>query len=168
MKISLKLALCGVLTVSVVGLIYAGQTIARAVSGAVITAVGSPVLALPREGEIHSYRYLNRDYRVRHAPIIIHGSGFRHGGGIVRGKNGDIPVSRYALRFDEIPLPMSDLRVADKNGTRLSGAVRVPVELVADGDPKKPHSFSVYDRIEARFVKATPENVAAVRFSLAP
>ena len=164
MKISTKLALCGVLTVCTGGLIYAGQPKA----GTVITGVGSATLTLSRDGEIHSYRYLNREYCVRHAPIVLHGSGFLHGSGVVRGKNGDTPVSRYALRFDEMPLPMSDLQVTDKDGTRLSGIIRVPVEMLTDADPKKSHMFSVYDRIEARFVKAAPENVTAVRFSLAP
>ncbi len=152
----------GILAAGAWGLFHAGEDRTRAV----ITGVGSPLPSLSRDGA--TVGYLGREYRVRHAVIVIKGSGFQHGGGVVRGKNEATPVSRYALRFDAAPLPMSDLRVADRDGTRLSGTVRVPLELLEGAGLKRPHSFSVYDRIEGRFVETNPEHATTVRFTVAP
>lgn len=162
MNITRWLTITGMLAVAWGGFFYSG----RVNAGSVITGVGTPTVTFSRTDDPVPYWDLNGEYQVRHARIVINGSGFLRGGGVVQEKEGATEVSRYALRFDDVPFPMSDLQVADKKGTRLSGMIRVSVEMLTDPEIAKPRSFRVYDRIEARFVPVAPEDAAIVRFGI--
>lgn len=158
------MAIGGMLTVALGGFLYLSKDNA----GGVITSVDSPVITISREGDAVRYRDLNGEYRVRHAHIVINGWGFLRGGGVVQDKDGPTEVSRYALRFDDNPFPMSDLQVATKNGTQLSGVIRVPVEMLTDTEIRKRRPIHVYDRIEGRFVKVIARNAVTVQFKIPP
>ncbi|MBC8138384.1 MAG: hypothetical protein H8F28_21100 [Fibrella sp.] len=154
----------GMLTVTTVGgFFYLGKNRAESI----ITGVDSPVITISRAGNPMRYRDLNGEYQVCPARITITGSGFvSGGGGVIQGKEGTVRVSRYALRFDDVPFPMSDLPETGKKGNRLSGTLQVPVELLTESEINKPRGFHVYDRTAARFVKVAPETAAMVRFKM--
>lgn len=164
MKISRRLIISAILTVTAAGTFY----VRSGNADCLVTGVDSPVIPIPSSSTPVLYRDISGEHRVRPVPITIKGSGFSPGGGVVQGKDGPIPVSRYALRFDEAPFPMSDLKVADGGGTKLSGVVRVPIELLTDTTAREPHPFRVYDRIQGRFLPSIPKDAATVRFSLPP
>jgi hypothetical protein len=165
MKIRKWLAISGICMFSLGGYFYFGNNNAvGAVSG-----VDSPVLVFSAAEKPVRYRDHIGEYTVRNARIVINGFGFRPGGGgVIKSKHGEIRVSRYALRFDDAPFPMSDLQVTGKNGTRLSGVVRVPVEMLTDTEVAKTRSFQVYDRVEGRFIPVASEKATTVRFNTFP
>ena len=162
MKNQKRLVIGGMLAATAGGLCYAGGECA----GGVVTGLDTPMIAVDGMGSAARYRDINGEYKVRPAHVRINGFGFRPGGGVVRGKAGAIPVSRYALRFDDAPFPLNDLQITGKKGTQLSGVVRVPQEILSDSEIDKPRSFRVYDRVEGRFVKTLSKDAATVRFTL--
>lgn len=161
MKNSRRLVTGAVLAATAGALFYAGKDW----NGGVVTGVDTPVIAVPQANGAVQYRDINGEYEVQSAQVRINGFGFLPGGGVIQGKEGPTHVSRYALRFDDAPFPLSDLQVTGQKGTQLSGTVHVPSEILSVSEIDKPRSFRIYDRVEGRFVKSLSADAATVRFS---